>query len=75
MVLGPPLPLGRKMEKGPPHPGAPASSAGHKSSMEDSAQALSLSLFWETFFYFFFFFFLLEMSLLGMNVNWFILKL
>lgn len=72
MVLGPPLPLGRKMEKGPPHPGAPASSAGHKSSMEDPAQALSL--FWETFFYVFFFF-LLEMSLLGMNVNWFILKL
>lgn len=39
--------------------------------MEDPAQALSL--FWETFFYFFFF--KLEMSLLGMNVNWFILKL
>lgn len=68
VVLGPSPSSGLEDGKDPPHPGAlPRLALSHPRRTQPRLCPLLGD--------FFFFLFLLEMSLLGVNVNWFILKL
>lgn len=69
VVPGPSPSSGLEDGKGPPHPGAlPRLALSHPRRTQPRLCPLLGD-------FFFFFLFLLEMSLLGVNVNWFILKL